>query len=740
MSERFLQRWSRRKAESAAGSTPAVPPASTAARTIPEPITPAALPTLGEIAALGPDADYAPFVARGLDRTVHRAAMKQLFTDPRFNSMDGLDIYMDDYNRASPMSATMLAALSHVGSTLNPQPAPPEASVPASPALADEAVPEQPTASDPAEVGAGLPGEPHDADPTLESDAHARAGMPKMAALLADAASPLPEPVPAVHYRSQGRTLIIGGGDTALQWARQLQGQLGVTVLLTDRPARLPLESDFPVIAGCDVHLDGWLGAFDASWQPYGPRDPVQAQPMPIQAGSFDLIFDLSPTPLISRHQPPPGYFAPGADFSAQLRGAGELLQLVGEFDKPRYFQYKQRLCAHRRNGQTGCTACIDICSAQAIAADGDHVRVNPYLCAGCGACSTVCPSGALRYASPTVPHTGRRFKTVLSAYAAAGGTYACLLLHDAEHGTPLLRNLGRQAGNVHDARNVPDNVIPLELPQIASTGIDVWLGAIAYGATAVRLLCTGAEAPAYRAALTAQAAIAQAILDGLGLAYRIDVIDAGTAGALGATLQREPATAAALPAAKFALFDDKRNSLDFILAHLVEHAPVKNDAIALPAGAPFGNLVVDPARCTLCMACTGVCPSSALVAGDDQPRLRFIERNCIQCGLCARTCPEDALTLVPRLSLQPATKTPVTLHQAEAFCCIVCSKPIGTVKAIENLFLKLASHSAFAGHPDRLRMCGDCRVIDSMGAGARQTTSAPAAVAGVREMQRPRS
>ena len=734
MSEHFLQRWSRRKAESTALSAPAPVPSSAgpaaSASTTASPLTEThpvarALPTLGDAAALAFDADYTPFMVRGLDPSVHRAAMKQLFSDPHFNLMDGLDIYMDDYNRPSPMSAAMLACLTHAGSTLHPQPVRNATAASVTAPVAEEAPIDAQHARnqvDHVDIDIDI-----ELGELAEAPFQKRADLPKMAALLADAAGPLPDPVPAVHYRSQGRTLIIGAGDTALHWAHQLHPQLDVTVLLTDRPARLPAKRDFIVLAGCDVYLDGWLGAFNARWQPTigGGQS---------QAGSFDLIFDLSAAPLIPLHQPPQGYFASGADLRAQIRDAGELIQLVGEFEKPRYFQYKQRLCAHQRNGQTGCTACIDLCSARAIAADGDHVRVNPYLCAGCGACSTVCPSGAIRYASPSVPHTGRRCKTTLSAYAEAGGEHACLLLHDAEHGARLVQELGRQARSRQDLAHMPPNVLPLELPHVAATGIDVWLGATAYGASTVKILCTGAEAPDYRIALKAQAAIAQAILDGLGLAtLRVSVIEADTSAELAAVLQREPTTAGALPAAKFALFDAKRNSLDFILAHLYAHAPIGKDSIdciALPAGAPFGALAVDPATCTLCMACTGACPTSALMSSNDTPQLRFIEKNCIQCGLCVQTCPEGAISLVPRLSRQATAGTPVTLHRAEAFCCIVCDKPIGSVKVVEKLLLKLGSHDAFAGNPERLRMCADCRVVDML-------APAPPASEGVREIHR---
>jgi ferredoxin len=134
-------------------------------------------------------------------------------------------------------------------------------------------------------------------------------------------------------------------------------------------------------------------------------------------------------------------------------------------------------------------------------------------------------------------------------------------------------------------------------------------------------------------------------------------------------------------------------------------------------AGAPFGTLLVDTDRCTLCLSCVSACPEAALADNPDAPQLKFIEKNCVQCGLCATTCPEDAISLQPRLWLADggkARKNPRVIAQAEPFQCIKCSKPFGTLRAIENMMTKLAGHAAFQGAAaDRLKMCSDCRVID---------------------------
>ena len=131
----------------------------------------------------------------------------------------------------------------------------------------------------------------------------------------------------------------------------------------------------------------------------------------------------------------------------------------------------------------------------------------------------------------------------------------------------------------------------------------------------------------------------------------------------------------------------------------------------------PAGALQVNKQTCTLCKACIGACPESALIDSQEAPALRFIERNCVQCGLCANTCPENAITLIPRLSISEKAKEPVTLNEAEPFNCVRCSKPFGTRQTIDSMLARLAGHAMFASPAQlkRLQMCADCRVLDMM-------------------------
>jgi ferredoxin len=586
---------------------------------------------------------------------------------------------------------------------------------------------------------------------------------PKIAALLAMAHLPDAEPVPTVTYKSAGRLLIIGPLDAAERAAGLLSDTLDVTLfsLGAGRDGGLQ-ERRYQVLTGQIQQLTGWLGAFDLKWTRNNPIDldlctrcnaclaacPEGAIGFDYQIDSalckshracvtacgaagaidfsrqpealseaFDLVLDLRATPAFTQHALPQGYFRwDGQDSSTLL----QLRSLVGEFEKPKFFVYKQKLCAHSRNEKVGCNACIDVCSASAISSDKgrQQVKVNPQLCVGCGACTTVCPSGALSFAYPRAGEQGTKIKTMLASYARAGGKQAALLLHSQEEGVRLLGDLGRAARLDPATQGVPARVLPLALWHTASTGLELWLSAVAYGASQVWLLMTDEEAPQYRDAVQAQMDVAQAILSGLGYQgehFRIlQARDARDLAALDAALQAAPAQGVT-KAASFAVQTDKRVTLELALDHLVTQAPAQPELIALPAiGSPFGALAINKDACTLCLSCVSACPASALQDNPERPQLKFIEKNCVQCGLCVKTCPEKALSLVPQLRLTAQRKEATVLNEMQPYACIRCAKPFGTLKAIEAMLGKLAGHAMFQGAAaERLKMCADCRVID---------------------------
>ena len=604
----------------------------------------------------------------------------------------------------------------------------------------------------------------------------AKTSGPKIAALLALADMPEAEPVPVVNYESQGRLLIIGAGSQAIPWAEKLSASLDISVLCTE-PGDLPLTRSYPIFTGVVTKLDGYLGNFSVDWDLQNPIDPemctrcgacVEVCPegaidlsfqidlnkckshrecVTACAGigaisfdrkerarnsEFDLILDLRVDPKMRMSQTPQGYFAPGANPLDQALAVNQLSEMVGEFEKPKYFVYNEKICAHGRNGKVGCSACIDVCSTGAIGSifkNGQgSVEVNPNLCMGCGACATTCPSGAMRYNYPSVPHQGKELKTIASIFTAEAkkidsAMSPSLLLHTLKAGTQMIDGLGRSA-HVMPKRfeGLPSFVIPYGIEHIASTGLDLWLGALSYGFAEVILLLSGDEDPAYRSALEEQAELANSILKAYGFDERIHLIKATSVDdiavvsqAMGVLRQRGSLNSICTPAS-IGLSNQKRETLEAVLEHLQKQAktPLPEAGVALPKSSLLGGLTINKDACTLCMSCVSSCPEGALLDNPDEPILSFIEKQCVQCGICVQTCPENALGLAPRLQTVEQRKQRAILNETQAFHCISCGKPFGTLKMVDLMLTKLGAHGAFAGAAmDRLKMCGDCRVVD---------------------------
>ena len=542
---------------------------------------------------------------------------------------------------------------------------------------------------------------------------------PKMAALLAEAALDM-KPTTTVTMKSEGVLLVIGHDEIALDAAKQMAGRMDVTVLLADSgtgPPEVtpPRLMDVPVFTGAVKGGRGHLGAFELNVEGFAAAAPSSRQSLRFGEGSqagvseCDLILDLrGGTPLFPAPEARDGYFNPDPGNPALVqRALFDIADMVGEFEKPRYVDFDAGLCAHARSGLVGCTNCLDACPTGAIEPDGDHVAIDPYVCAGCGSCASVCPTGAATFALPAGNGLLQRLRTLLAAYGEAGGKDPSFLVHDTDFGEQVIDIMARSG------RGLPANVLPYAVTKVTQIGLDFLLGAASYGAARILLVLppkSGDDADGLRG----QVELAETILGGLGYGNgRVAILDESDPAHLEDRLYGlQPLPA--MPRGDFTPLGRKRSLMSLALHRLHQNAPKPVDALELGPGAPFGAVDVDVEGCTVCLACVGACPTGALKDNPDRPQLRFQEDACVQCGLCKATCPEKVISLVPRLDFSAGAQDYRLIKEEEPFECVRCGKPFGVRSSVERMLDKLSGHAMFKDEArlNLIKMCDDCRII----------------------------
>jgi len=504
-----------------------------------------------------------------------------------------------------------------------------------------------------------------------------------------------------ISYSSKGHTLVIGETDVAIDAASKLSAQ-GATVVHCDPSAsaitKQLTDSGIAVFTVPKLVLNGHLGAYKAVAVDAN-TDTDLGVSVYLESGAFDLVLDLSETPVLSAALKPFGYLhvSNHDEIDDAISSLGEL---IGDFEKPRYFDYKRDICAHSRSKLGGCNRCIDVCTTSAIRSDGEGVQVDPFLCQGCGSCSTVCPSGAMSYAFPRVADAINKTRE---------------LAVDAD--TLLLHTESQQA--IVDDAELPAATLPLLVEEVSAFGIDYWLSLLTGHVGRIVLLHEGDGNDSHdvnREALLEQSDLLHTLLAALGITDKVVHLVSPASLATVDDLPLPSEALMSLPVSNFAPPDNKRQTIRMALDHLSDARQPNDKVCQLPVGAPFGHINVDTAACTLCMACVSTCPAKALLDGQDTPALRMVEANCLQCGLCEAACPESAISLEARYTWDSVEARRInTLHDESPFHCISCHTAFTTTRMIETMTAKLAGHWMFTDEKAmrRLKMCGDCRVKD---------------------------
>lgn len=501
-------------------------------------------------------------------------------------------------------------------------------------------------------------------------------------------------PTSLMSYQSNGRVIALGD-EHSLMLCKDFSSPLKVTyILMTGSAAKWPSMNviSLKVISlnKRAIDIQGYLGNFSIKLTDgQGDTESLQA----------DLIVDFNAQPLIRHEMLPPGYLHETITEQNNKAIESQLIDMTGEFEKPKYFSYDESICAHGVNGQAVCTNCIDACPAGAISSLIETIEIDPFLCQGGGTCSTVCPSGAIQYVYPRLTDSGNQLRKMLQVYREQGGDNAVVMFHAGN-------KIPQKLFNQHHF------VLPLRVEELASVGMELILSALVYGASQVVLLSNDDVPELSLKQLHQQIDWLQSILSGLALDPLLVSIQQQTQAfvPLENVLEIEPAL--------YSMPDNKRSAIFQALDHLYQQIEKTRELITLPAGAPFGAAMIDEKSCTLCMACVGACPGKALQDGSNRelPELFFIESNCIQCGACTQTCPEQAISISPRFVFNREKRNRSrVLNRDTPFACIGCGKPFAPTSLIHKMTFKLKDHYMFKTSRalDRLKMCDDCRVAD---------------------------
>ncbi|MBY8230066.1 4Fe-4S binding protein [Vibrio fluvialis] len=506
---------------------------------------------------------------------------------------------------------------------------------------------------------------------------------------------------PTVSYESGGHTLILGPTSLIERTALQLSQMASVTLLSIDGEQGTHDKLYF----ADTVEISGFLGAFKVTVENHGLN--INLANAAIDHDCFDIVLDMSLNGVMNEEVPVPGYFPVGRGFPKLSDALEEIPELMGTFDKPKYFRLDTDLCAHSSRGVKGCERCVDACPAGALSSEGSdktghRIQINPYLCQGVGTCATSCPTEAIHYALPNPTDTQKFIERLLNNYHQAGGEKPIVLICSSRH----------EQYNLMALRVLPENVIPVTVEELPSVGIDTWFAALVNGATQVLFAASRHMPPTILRILNQEVSMAQSFLAHLGIRKEtIDILYLESPREAAPTLCDEP-----LGLNLGELEGKKRDRLYVALDALATARGTEPSAQPLAATAPYGAIECSTTDCTLCMSCVAVCPTRALHHEGDSPSLKFIEQDCVQCGLCVKACPEKALTAVQQLNWNAAQRqSVVTLHQEEPAKCLRCHKPFAPQSMITMLQNKLRGHSHFSDQAslDRIAMCEDCRVVD---------------------------
>ncbi len=348
------------------------------------------------------------------------------------------------------------------------------------------------------------------------------------------------------------------------------------------------------------------------------------------------------------------------------------------------------QICQYAGRLGIGCRRCLDICPHSAITLGTDGVTVNARACRECGACVSVCPTGALQYER----FTDRAFYRYFHKVRLSPGSTVIIGSEEA------LQGFWWRTGTQQRA----DYLFFLEHPNInAINGMQLLL---LFARGARRIVLIEDASPGFDVDLRPREAdMVNSLLKSLfGLPDTVVFCNRNEVQNYLETEITHPLTTL------FAdpVYNGRRPALTAILEHLVLSSgrQIQLEQQSMPW---FAVLECDTDRCSQCLACLNECKTVALAAEQSTLALLHTPVRCVACGICVQVCPEDALRIAPDYSLDENFFHCSELARGEAMVCVECGKAFGTKKSYERVAAILARRGK--DEHGYLEYCDTCRI-----------------------------
>jgi len=406
-----------------------------------------------------------------------------------------------------------------------------------------------------------------------------------------------------------------------------------------------------------------------------------------------------------------PNYFGiyKADDYEDALRKAQDLISNLGEIGVEKYLELNLKRCASGRSEVIGCEYCLP-CPYEAITREGVKMVFSAVRCRGCGLCASSCPLSVPQLRDYPNELLYSQIESVLSEDLRPN----VLLFADRENAEKL-NAVGRKKLQY-------PAVVPLFVPAVDMVSEAHILSALERGADGVILwACENSHHEQIESAVT----FARKTLSAFGLGDRVLLLDdapfEAEAFAKKLTDFVTKLSSSSIRKKKPAEIDftkPKRDILIALMQILRMKTGVRPTLLEEDTSYPFADVGIN-SNCTLCTACVTMCPTNALIKGEN--KIDFVYGDCIACGMCKQACPEEAIALKRVLDFsQLVEEGSKKLVEVEFVACAGCGELFMPKSAFKRMsaLLKQGEGEGELNIEERLDLlnyCQKCRPVKAV-------------------------